>query len=221
MNFSDAKKESFQKRKKRAEKILKKLEKQKYAPGTALTHKNPFQLMVATILSAQCTDERVNKVTPELFKRFKTPQDFASANLTELKRLIKSTGFFNAKAKNIKNASKKIVKEFNGKTPKTMEELITLPGVARKTANIVLSYGFGKTVGIAVDTHVKRLSNRMFFSTEKNPDKIEQDLLKLIDEKDWPKINSTLIWHGRKICQARKPDCKNCVINKLCPSSLV
>ncbi len=218
MNMTQAKKESVAQRKKRALIVLKKLVKEYKFVGTKLFHKNVFQLLVVTILSAQCTDVRVNIVAPVLFKKFKTPNDFATANLKDIKKIIKSTGFYNNKAKNIKNSSKKIVSDFNGKVPKTLNELITLPGVGRKTANIILSYGFGLSEGIAVDTHVKRLSNRLFFSFNSNPDKIEHDLLRVFVKKDWSKVNSTLIWHGRKICNARNPKCQNCLIKQYCPS---
>jgi endonuclease-3 len=174
---------------------------------------------VATILSAQCTDEQVNKVTPALFHKYKTASDFAQADPSMLEEEIRSTGFFRNKAKSIIFASKKIVDDFGGKVPDNMEDLITLHGVARKTANIVLSSGFNKAEGIAVDTHVKRLSHRLGLSKEKNPDKIEQDLLKLLPQKYWIDFNYMLVIHGRKTCQARKPDCPECVLISFCPSA--
>jgi len=186
---------------------------------TALYYKTPFQIMIATILSAQCTDERVNKITPGLFKKYKTVNDFAKARQSVLEKEIHSAGFYRNKAKNIIAASKKIIKEFKGKVPDNMEGLISLAGVARKTANIVLSSGFKKAEGIAVDTHVKRLSGRLALSNERDPNKIEQDLLKIVPKKDWLDLNYMLVDHGRAICNARKPLCGECVVSKLCPSA--
>ena len=185
---------------------------------TDLKFKKPLQIMVATILSAQCTDKRVNQITPSLFRKYQTPADFASAEQKELEEEIRSTGFFRNKAKNIINASKKIVEDFKGKVPDEMEDLITLPGVARKTANIVLSSAFKKAQGIAVDTHVSRLSQRLGLSTEKDPNKIERDLMRLVPREDWIDFNYMLVNHGRKICPARKPLCPQCEIKHLCPS---
>ncbi|UCE41983.1 MAG: endonuclease III [Candidatus Aminicenantes bacterium] len=185
---------------------------------TALHFETPLQILVATILSAQCTDEQVNKVTPALFRKYKTAAAFANADLETLEDEIRSTGFFRNKAKSIINASKKIVMDFGGNVPDRMEDLITLQGVARKTANIVLSSGYKKAEGIAVDTHVKRLSQRLGLSEEKNPDKIEQDLLNLVPQEQWIDMNYMLVNHGRNTCQARKPDCPACVLNSLCPS---
>lgn len=186
---------------------------------TALKHKAPFKLLVATILSAQCTDDRVNKITPGLFKKYKGPADFARAKLQELEKDIRSTGFYKNKARNIIGASQKIMKEFGGRVPDNMMDLVTLPGVARKTANIVLSSSFHKAQGIAVDTHVRRLSERLSLSNANTPDKIEKDLMAIVPKKDWLDFNYILVNHGRKICQARKPRCPECVINSLCPSS--
>jgi len=186
---------------------------------TALHFETPLQILVATILSAQSTDEQVNKVTPPLFRKYKTAGDFARAAPEELENEIRSTGFFRNKAKSIIGASKKIVEDFGGQVPDRMEDLITLPGVARKTANIVLSSGFKKAEGIAVDTHVKRLSQRLGLSKEKNPDKIEKDLLDLVALEDWIDFNYMLVNHGRNTCQARKPDCPSCVLRSLCPSA--
>ena len=186
---------------------------------TALKFHNPLEILVATILSAQCTDKKVNEVTPKLFQRYRKADDFAHADRKELEKEIRSTGFYRNKAKNIQAAAKKMVKDFSGKVPSTMEELLTLPGVARKTANIVLSSGFKKAEGIAVDTHVKRLALRLGLSEEKNPDKIEKDLISLVPKKEWLHFNYMLVNHGRKICQARKPLCGECRLNHLCPSA--
>ena len=186
---------------------------------TALCHKTPLQILVATVLAAQCTDERVNKITPHLFKKYKTVLDFAKAKQPILEQEIRSAGFYRNKAKNIIAASKKMVENFEGKVPDNMEKLITLPGIARKTANIVLSSGFKKAEGIAVDTHVKRLSERMGLSKEKDPNKIEQDLMEIVPRKDWLDFNYMFVDHGRKICQARKPLCPECAIKHLCPSA--
>lgn len=186
---------------------------------TALHFGTPLQILVATILSAQCTDEQVNKVTPALFRKYKTAADFAQADPDTLEDEIRSTGFFKNKTKSIISASKKIVDDFGGKVPDRMEDLITLQGVARKTANIVLSSGYKKAEGIAVDTHVKRLSQRLGLSKEKNPDKIEQDLMNLVPREEWIDFNYMFVNHGRNTCQARKPDCPACVLHSLCPSA--
>ncbi len=186
---------------------------------TALKYETPLQILVATILSAQCTDEKVNQITPALFYKYSTARDFAQADPKVLEEEIRPTGFFRNKTKSIINASKKIVDDFDGEVPDTMESLIMLPGVARKTANIVLSSAYKKAEGIAVDTHVKRLSQRLGLSKEKNPDRIEQDLLALVPKKDWLDFNYMLVNHGRKTCQARKPNCPTCVLNHLCPSA--
>jgi len=183
----------------------------------ALCHETPFQILIATILSAQCTDERVNKITPSLFKKYKTVRDFAKAKQPILEQDIRSTGFYKNKAKNIIATSKKIVEDFSRKVPSSMEELISLPGVARKTANIILSSGFRKVEGIAVDTHVKRLSGRLGLSRETDPNKIEKDLMEVVPKKDWLDFNYMLVDHGREICDARKPLCPECPLNKLCP----
>ncbi len=187
---------------------------------TALSFQTPHQILVATILSAQCTDARVNLITPSLFKKYRSASDFAQANPQELQDEIHSTGFFRNKSKNIILASRKIVEDFGGKVPDSMEKLLTLPGVARKTANIVLSSGYGRAEGIAVDTHVKRLSQRLGLSQENNPDKIELDLLDLVPKKDWLYFNYAFVNHGRNVCQARKPSCPECKLNSLCPSAV-
>lgn len=208
----------------RSTEILRFLAKSYPDARIALHHGNEFQLLVAVILSAQCTDERVNKVTPGLFKKYPGVRDFAKADITELEQLIYSTGFYWAKAKNIRSAALKIVQEFGGKMPDKMEDLLKLPGVARKTANVVLSAAFGKNEGIVVDTHVIRLSGRMGFvdkklSTAKNAVKIEQELIKIVPREDWGKFAHQMIMHGRKICTARKPKCGDCTLNKVCPSA--
>ena len=185
----------------------------------ALDYSNPLELLVATILSAQCTDRKVNEVTKTLFKKYRSAQDYINTPQEELEKDIYSTGFYRNKAKNIKGLSKMLVDNFGGKVPDTMEDLLTLPGVARKTANIVLSSAFGKLEGIAVDTHVKRLSARLGLTENANPDKIEKDLMEVVPKKDWGIFTLLLILHGRKICTAKKPLCSECVLNKLCPSA--
>ena len=184
----------------------------------ALKHENPFQLLVATILSAQCTDARVNKVTPELFRKYPTPRDFAAVRPEVLAEDIRSTGFFRNKAKNIVGAAKKIVADFGGNVPQGMEELLTLPGVARKTANVVLGTAYGLPAGVVVDTHVFRITHRLKLSNGKTPEKVEQDLMKVIPRSRWISFAHQIIWFGRKICQARKPLCADCPIEKICDS---
>lgn len=184
----------------------------------ALHHANAFQLLVATILSAQCTDERVNKVTPGLFAKYPTPQDFAALNPEVLQVDIRSTGFFRNKAKSIIGAAKRLVADFKGEVPQTMEELLTLPGVARKTANVVLGTAYGIPSGIVVDTHVSRIVARLKLSKQKTPERIEQDLMKIVPRDRWILFAHQLIWFGRKICQARKPLCASCPIETLCDS---
>ncbi|NOQ55667.1 MAG: endonuclease III [Nanohaloarchaea archaeon] len=198
--------------------ILDTLEKQYGSPKTALTHRSAHELLIATILSAQCTDKRVNIVTGELFNKYPDLGFFARANLPELEKDIKSTGFYHIKAKNIINTSKMIIDDFDSRVPDTMEDLIRLPGVARKTANIVLSEFYGKTEGIAVDTHVGRLSRRLGLAESKNPEIIERNLMSETDRKDWNKISNLLIAHGRNICMARNPDCDSCTLYDLCIS---
>jgi len=183
----------------------------------ALNHTSAFELLVATILSAQCTDERVNIVTADLFRKYRTPDDYVATPQEELEEDIRSTGFFRNKAKNIKAACDRIVNEYGGKVPDNMDDLLTLGGVARKTANVVLGNAFGIASGVVVDTHVKRLSNRLGLTTNKDPVKIERDLEKLVQKKDWVMFSHWLIYHGRQVCNARKPDCENCVLEKICP----
>lgn len=184
----------------------------------ALKHENAFQLLIATILSAQCTDERVNKVTPTLFGKYPNARAFAYANPKELEQDIRPTGFFRNKTKSIMGASKKIVEEFHGEVPRSMDELLTLPGVARKTANVVLGTAFGIASGIVVDTHVQRVSRRLDLTKNTDPKKIEQDLMKVIPQDRWILFSNQLIWHGRKVCQARKPRCIECNLERLCYS---
>jgi endonuclease-3 len=192
---------------------------QAYPTATcALRHENPFQLLIATILSAQCTDERVNMVTPGLFKKYPNPGAFASANPAEIENEIRSTGFFRNKTKSIIGASKKIVGDFHGQVPKSMDELLTLAGVARKTANVVLGTGFGIAVGVVVDTHVQRLSGRLDLTKHTDPKKIEQDLMQVIPQDRWISFSHQLIWHGRRVCVARKPRCIECNLKTICYS---
>ncbi len=186
----------------------------------ALQFNDPFQLLVAVILSAQCTDVRVNKVTPVLFKRLPDARAFANAPVEEIEELIRSTGFFRNKAKNIKASARMIVEEYGDKVPETMAELVKLPGVARKTANVVIFNAFGRSEGIAVDTHVKRLSNRLGLTKSKNPEVIEKDLMKKYPRSLWGPITYLLIEHGRAVCKARKPACSRCVLNDICPSAV-
>lgn len=197
--------------------IIKILRKVYPKTRTALYYKDALQILIATILSAQCTDKRVNQITPRLFKKYRNAYDFSKARQATLEKEIRSTGFYRNKARNIIGAAKRITQHFNGRVPDTMEALISLPGVARKTSNIVLSSGFKKAEGIAVDTHVKRLSGRLGLSRQKDPNKIEQDLMKIVPKKDWLDFNYMLVNHGRAICNARKPLCSKCVLNKICP----
>jgi endonuclease-3 len=182
----------------------------------ALTHKSAFQLLVATILSAQCTDQRVNKVTPGLFKKYHSPRDFASLDQKVLEEDIKSTGFFRNKSRNIIGAAKKIVEDFKGKVPQSMDEMLTLPGVARKTANVVMGTAFGIATGVVVDTHVFRIAHRLKLSSGKTPENVERDLIELVPKGRWITFGHQVIWFGRKICQARKPLCIDCPLKSLC-----
>ncbi len=194
---------------------------QKAYPGAtcALLHRNPWELLVATILSAQCTDARVNMVTPVLFRRFPTPAAMAKASLPEIEEIIRTTGFYHNKAKSISGAAKAVVERFGGEVPRTMEELLTVPGAARKTANVVLGTAYGIAVGIVVDTHVLRLTRRLELTLNTEPKKVEQDLMKIIPKDHWIDFSHELILHGRAICIARKPRCVDCVIEKECDSS--
>jgi endonuclease-3 len=188
---------------------------------TELNFKNPLELLIATILSAQCTDKRVNMVTPFLFKKYRSAKDYAAAPQAELENAIKSTGFFRNKTKSIRGATSTIANKFCGKVPDSMEKLRELPGVGRKTANVVLGNAFGINEGIVVDTHVIRLSQRLGLTKHKDPEKIEQDLMKLVPKECWAVWSHWLIWHGRRRCFARKPDCANCEVFRLCPSGKV
>ena len=185
----------------------------------ALNHRNAWELVVATILSAQCTDVRVNLVTPELFRAFPTPKAMAAASLPELEELIRTTGFFRNKAKSIKGAGRVVTEEYGGEVPKTMDELLRIPGVARKTANVVLGSWFGIAVGVVVDTHVLRLSRRLELTKETTPEKVEQDLMKVIPQSKWIDFSHEVIFHGRQICIARKPKCADCTLERLCNSA--
>lgn len=202
----------------RMNKIFSALDKLFPQATCALGHENPFQLLVATILSAQCTDERVNKVTPELFRKYPSPQDFAALKQEVLEQDIRSTGFFRNKAKSIIGAATMLVQDFGAQVPRTMDELLRLPGVARKTANVVLGTAFGIPAGVVVDTHVSRIAGRLKLSKEKSPEKIEQDLMEVVPQERWISFAHQLIWFGRKVCQARKPLCAQCPIEALCDS---
>lgn len=198
--------------------ILKRLDEAYPAATCALVHENAFQLLISTILSAQCTDERVNQVTATLFKKYPNPKAFAYANPSELEQEIRPTGFFRNKTKSVMGASKKIVEEFHGQVPQSMEQILTLPGVARKTANVVLGTAFGIASGVVVDTHVARLAQRLDLTKNEDPKKIEQDLMAAIPQDRWILFSHQLIWHGRRVCQARKPKCIECNLEKLCYS---
>ncbi len=206
-------------KKKRIMEIIKRLEREYGKPGTALKFNNPFELLVAVVLSAQCTDDRVNKITPVLFKRFPGPREMAEAGLEEVEELVRSCSFYRNKAKNIHAAAKMIVERFGGKVPDNMADLIKLPGVARKTANVVLYNAFGKNEGIAVDTHVKRLVKRLGICEEKDPVKIEKELMEIVPKDYWGPVTYLLIEHGRRVCKAKNPDCAHCVLRDICPSA--
>jgi endonuclease-3 len=205
--------------KQRAEKIIELLEKQYPNAKTALNHSNPLEILVATILSAQTTDVRINIVTQTLFKKYRTPEDYANADLKELEQDIHSTGFYHNKARNLQKCCQLLVEKFHSQVPKTMEELLELPGVARKTANIVLYNAYGTIAGIAVDTHVRRLSERLGLTQRKDPDKIEQDLMQITPKEKWMLLTDLLIFHGRQVCTTKKPKCEICSLNKSCPSA--
>ena len=206
--------------KQKAKEIVKIL-KNTYPDATcSLDFSTPFEAVVAVVLSAQCTDERVNKTTPALFARCKSIQDFVDIDIKELESLVHPCGFYRNKAANIKACAKKVLEEFGGNVPSTMEKLLTLPGVGRKTANVVLLEVFGIANGIAVDTHAKRISNKLGLSNNSDPSKIEQDLLKIFDKEDLKSINHLLVWHGRNFCKAQKPNCDECTINKYCKNYL-
>jgi endonuclease-3 len=198
--------------------ILKGLEEAYPSAECALTHRSPWELLVATILSAQCTDVRVNMVTPELFRRFPTPAAMAGASLPELEDLIRTTGFFHNKAKSIQGAARKVVEEFGGQVPQTLAELITIPGAARKTANVVLGVCFGKAEGVVVDTHVFRIAHRLGLAKGDTAEKVEQELMRVIPQNRWIAFSHQLIHHGRQVCDARKPKCERCNLEQLCRS---
>ena len=211
-------KESLPNKKLRAEKIISLLGNLYPDAHCALTHSNPFQLLIATILSAQCTDVRVNMVTPELFRRFPTPQAMAKATLPELEELIRTTGFFRNKAKSIQGAARKIIGDFKGNVPQTLAELITVPGAARKTANVVLGVCFGKAEGVVVDTHVFRIARRLGLAKGETAEKVEQDLMQILPQDRWISFSHQLIHHGRQVCDARKPKCDRCNLEQVCDS---
>jgi endonuclease-3 len=203
---------------KRVAAILAKLDEAYPAATCELNHDNAFQLLISTILSAQCTDVRVNQVAGTLYKKYPSPEAFAYANPSELEQDIRPTGFFRNKTKSIMGASKAIIERFGGEVPRTMEEMLTLPGAARKTANVVLGTAFGISSGIVVDTHVIRISNRLDLTRNEDPKKIEQDLMKVIPKEKWIQFSHQIIWHGRRVCQARKPKCVECNLKKICYS---
>lgn len=186
---------------------------------TGLTFNTPLELLVATILSAQCTDERVNIVTPTLFSIFQTAEQYSRADPGQIETIIHSCGFFRNKTKSIQATATTLVERFNGEVPNTMQDLITLPGVARKTANVVLSHAFGRNEGISVDTHVQRLSRRLGLTTEQDPVKVERHLMLVVPRKSWGRVSDLLIWHGRRVCSARSPRCEECVLADICPSA--
>ncbi|MEM3462886.1 MAG: endonuclease III [Candidatus Bathyarchaeia archaeon] len=206
-------------RRERAKEIISLLEREYPNARIALNYSNPLELLVATMLSAQCTDERVNKVTKELFKKYRTAEDYANADLSELEAMIRPTGFYRAKARNLKRAARILVERFGSKVPKEMDALLELPGVARKTANIVLANAYGVVEGIAVDTHVRRLSRRLGLTKEEDQDAIERDLMAIVPKEYWNRITYLLMEHGRRVCKARKPACDACAVSKLCPSA--
>jgi endonuclease III len=203
----------------RALKVIELLEKEYPNAKTALNYTNPLELLVATMLSAQTTDERVNIVTKTLFKKYKTPEDYANADIKELEQDVRSTGFYHNKASNLKKSCQMLVEKYNSQVPKTMNQLIELPGVARKTANIVLFDAYATIAGIAVDTHVRRLSQRLGLTDQNDPAKIEQELMKIVPKDKWMLLTDLLIFHGRQVCTAKKPKCEICLLNKICPSA--
>ena len=206
---------------KRIAEILKLLKREYPDARCSLDYTTPFELLIATILSAQCTDARVNLVTKDLFQKYRGPKDYLEVPEEELQNDIRTTGFFRNKTKSIRGTSAKLMGEFGGQVPSTMDQLLTLPGVARKTANVVLGNAFHITSGIVVDTHVSRVSQRLALTKATQPEKIEQDLMKLVPRKEWILFSHSLIMHGRYVCKAPKPDCPNCVLNHICPSSTV
>jgi len=200
-----------------AAKVLRRLKADYPEAPCALVHKTPFQLLIATILSAQCTDERVNIVTKDLFKKYSTPAAFAAAPLKDIEKAVKSTGFYRNKAKNIKACSTELLKQYDGKLPRDLDSLVKLAGVGRKTANVVLGTAFGLATGVVVDTHVGRLSRRLGLTTHKDPVKVERDLVQILPKKEWIQFSHRMIHHGRQVCSARRADCKQCSMKKFCP----
>ncbi len=205
-------------RKENASEIIRLLEQEYPEAKVALEHRNPFQLLIATILSAQSTDVQINKITKTLFKKYRGPEDFARAHIEEIETHIRSSGFYRNKARNIKKTCEILVRDFNSEVPRTMEDLVKLPGVARKTANIVLSGGYGVIEGIAVDTHVKRLSQRLGLADSSDQNKIERELMEIVPREEWFNISNLLVFHGRAVCDARRPRHDMCVLHHLCPS---
>ena len=216
-----AKREKFEDLKERTRRIIRRLKRAYPGAKCSLNHSNPFELLVATILSAQCTDERVNIVTANLFRKYTKPEDYLKVGPRELEKDIKSTGFFRNKTKSIQGTSRMLTEQYHGEVPHTMDELLELPGVARKTANVVLGNAFDIKAGVVVDTHVTRLSHRLAFTQQKTAEKIELDLIPIVPKKDWVIFPHLMIYHGRKICKARNPLCAECTIEKQCPSSFL
>ena len=214
-----AKRESLDELKARTREVIRRLKRAYPGAKCSLNHSNPFELLVATILSAQCTDERVNIVTEDLFRKYRKPEDYLKVPPRELEKDIQSTGFFRNKTKSIQGTAKVLTEQYHGEVPQTMNELLELPGVARKTANVVLGNAFDIHAGVVVDTHVTRLSHRLAFTQQKSAEKIEQDLIPIVPKKDWVIFPHLMIYHGRKICKARNPLCAECTIEKQCPSS--
>ena len=214
-----AKRESLDELKLRTREVIRRLKRAYPGAKCSLNHSNPFELLVATILSAQCTDERVNLVTADLFRKYRKPEDYLKVPPRELEKDIQSTGFFRNKTKSIQGTAKMLTEQYHGEVPQTMDELLELPGVARKTANVVLGNAFDIHAGVVVDTHVTRLSHRLGFTQEKTAEKIEQALIPIVPKKDWVIFPHLMIYHGRKICKARNPLCAECTIEKQCPSS--
>jgi endonuclease III len=214
-----AKRESLDELKARIREVIRRLKRAYPGAKCSLNHSNPFELLVATILSAQCTDERVNMVTADLFRKYRKPEDYLNVPARELEKDIQSTGFFRNKTKSIQGTANMLTEQYHGEVPQTMDELLELPGVARKTANVVLGNAFDIHAGVVVDTHVTRLSHRLGFTQQKTAEKIEQDLIPIVPKKDWVIFPHLMIYHGRKICKARTPLCAECTVEKQCPSS--
>lgn len=210
-----------QEEKQRTRDIIRRLKREYPDARCSLNYSNPLELLIATILSAQCTDERVNIVTADLFRKYRAPEDYLKVSQEELEQDVRSTGFYRNKAKAIRGACQRIIEHHAGRVPDRLEDLLLLPGVARKTANVVLGNAFGITSGVVVDTHVQRLSRRMGLSDRNQPEKIERDLVELVPKKDWIDFSHLMIYHGRKVCKARKPLCDECVVETLCPSSFL